>query len=447
MSDFPSSTTIQDRPRVLLARPARGSKVRSLVATTVGNILEWYEWSAYAVFAPFIAQIMFEPSNTASGILATLGVFAVSFLFRPLGGVVFGWIADRKGRKFVLVTTMLMMAAGSLIIGVMPTHDSVGVWAAVILLLARVIQGFAHGGESATSTTYIAEIAPNHRRGLWSSVIHIAIVGGSILAYLLGAVITDVLGKDAVMDWGWRIPFLLGAVLAVVALLLRRNMDESDVFEEGVASQDQVQSEIRPWPRPRIVKTAARMVLFTAGITAVHYTWSSYISTYAITSRGMDPSLAYWMSLSAQAVALVSLPLFGLLSDRIGRKRQVLVFAVASSVLVFPLSAMVSDTWWSLFIPQAIALTLWALASSIFAAMQAENFPTSMRTRGIGFAYSLGVALFGGTAPYLNQLFVGWGLGWIFSIYIILLCVCTLVATLTMKETRGIDLRELDAAE
>lgn len=447
MSDFPSSTTVQDRPPVLSARPASGSKVRSLVASTVGNVLEWYEWSAYAVFAPFIAQVMFEPSNTASGILATLGVFAVSFLFRPLGGVVFGWIADHKGRKFVLVTTMLMMAGGSLIIGVMPTHDSVGVWAAVILLVARVIQGFAHGGESATSTTYIAEIAPNNRRGLWSSVIHVAIVGGSILAYLLGAVITDVLGKEDVMAWGWRIPFLLGAVLAVVALLLRRHMDESDVFEEGAASPAQLQAEAKAWPRTRIIKTATRMVLFTAGITAVHYTWSSYISTYAITSRGMDPSLAYWMSLSAQAVALISLPLFGMLSDRIGRKRQVLFFAVASSVLVFPLTAMVSDTWWSLFIPQAIALTLWALASSIFAAMHAENFPTSMRTRGIGFAYSLGVALFGGTAPYLNQLFVGWGLGWIFSVYIILLCLCTLVATLTMKETRGIDLRELDNAE
>jgi MHS family alpha-ketoglutarate permease-like MFS transporter len=410
-------------------------------------VLEWYEWSAYAVFAPFIAQVMFEPSSTASGILATLGVFAVSFLFRPLGGVVFGWIADRKGRKFVLVTTMLMMAAGSLIIGIMPTHETVGVWAAVILLLARIIQGFAHGGESATSTTYIAEIAPNDRRGLWSSVIHIAIVGGSILAYLLGAVITDILGDDAVLAWGWRIPFLLGAMLAIVALLLRRHMDESDVFEEGSAPTSPGPARDNAWPRSRVIKTAIRMVLFTAGITAVHYTWSSYISTYAITSHGMDPSLAYWMSLAAQSVALISLPFFGMLSDRIGRKRQVLFFAVASAVLVFPLTAMVSDTWWSLFIPQAIALTLWALASAIFAAMHAENFPTSMRTRGIGFAYSLGVALFGGTAPYLNQLFVGWGLSWVFSAYIILLCVCTLVATLRMEETRGIDLRELDEAK
>ncbi|NMR32440.1 MFS transporter [Crystallibacter degradans] len=447
MSEFPSSTGVQDRLPAQPAAPRSGSKVRSLVASTVGNVLEWYEWSAYAVFAPFIAQVMFEPSNTASGILATLGVFAVSFLFRPLGGVVFGWIADRKGRKFVLVTTMLMMAAGSLIIGLMPTHENIGVWAAVILLLARVVQGFAHGGESATSTAYIAEIAPNNRRGLWSSVIHVAIVGGSILAYLLGAVITDVLGDDAVLAWGWRIPFLLGALLAIVALLLRRHMDESDVFEEGAASTVPVLAQDNAWPRARVIKTATRMVLFTAGITAVHYTWSSYISTYAITSQGMDPSLAYWMSLAAQSVALISLPLFGMLSDRIGRKRQVLFFAVASAVLVFPLTAMVSDSWWSLFIPQAIALTLWALASSIFAAMQAENFPTSMRTRGIGFAYSLGVALFGGTAPYLNQLFVGWGLSWVFSVYIILLCVCTLAATMSMKETRGIDLRELDKAE
>ncbi|MBB5748015.1 MFS transporter [Micrococcus sp. TA1] len=429
---------------------ASASKKKSMIAATAGNILEWYEWSAYAVFAPFIAQVVFEPSSTAAGILATFGVFAVSFLFRPLGGILFGWLADRKGRKFVLVFTMLMMAGGSLIIGIMPTYHTAGVWSAVILLAARVIQGFAHGGESATSTTYVAEIAPPARRGLWSSVVHIAIVGGSVLAYGLGAVITTTFGDQAVLDWAWRVPFLIGAVAALGVLYLRRHMDESDVFEDDTSvenSSGQVPEKISApaWGRRRTVLVAVRMILFTAGITAVHYTWSSYISTYAISSQGMDPSTAYWVSLVAQCIVLVSLPLFGMLSDRIGRRPQVLVFAVASAILVMPLTAMVGDVWWTLLVPQTVALCLWALASSIFAAMQAENFPTHMRTRGIGFAYSMGVAVFGGTAPYLNQLFVGWGTEWVFHVYIMVLCLFTLLTTLMMRETRGIDLRDVDA--
>ncbi|XKH55231.1 MFS transporter (plasmid) [Citricoccus nitrophenolicus] len=440
---------------------ASASKKKSMIAATAGNILEWYEWSAYAVFAPFIAQVVFEPSSTAAGILATFGVFAVSFLFRPLGGILFGWLADRKGRKFVLIFTMLMMSAGSLIIGIMPTYHAVGVWSAVILLAARVIQGFAHGGESATSTTYVAEIAPSARRGLWSSVVHIAIVGGSVLAYGLGAVITTTFGDQAVLDWAWRVPFLIGAVAALGVLYLRRHMDESDVFEEdaavsktsadpgseAVASMGSapVAAAVPVWGRWRTIRVAVRMILFTAGITAVHYTWSSYISTYAISSQGMDPSTAYWVSLVAQCIVLVSLPLFGMLSDRIGRRPQILFFAVASAILVMPLTAMVGDVWWTLLVPQTVALCLWALASSIFAAMQAENFPTHMRTRGIGFAYSMGVAVFGGTAPYLNQLFVGWGTEWVFHVYIMVLCLFTLITTLMMRETRGIDLRDVDA--
>lgn len=429
---------------------ASASKKKSMIAATAGNILEWYEWSAYAVFAPFIAQVVFEPTSTAAGILATFGVFAVSFLFRPLGGILFGWLADRKGRKFVLVFTMLMMAGGSLIIGIMPTYHTAGVWSAVILLAARVIQGFAHGGESATSTTYVAEIAPPARRGLWSSVVHIAIVGGSVLAYGLGAVITTTFGDQAVLDWAWRVPFLIGAVGALGVLYLRRHMDESDVFEDDTSvenSSGQVPEKISApvWGRRRTILVAVRMILFTAGITAVHYTWSSYISTYAISSQGMDPSTAYWVSLVAQCIVLVSLPLFGMLSDRIGRRPQVLLFAVASAILVMPLTAMVGDVWWTLLVPQTVALCLWALASSIFAAMQAENFPTHMRTRGIGFAYSMGVAVFGGTAPYLNQLFVGWGTEWVFHVYIMVLCLFTLVTTLMMRETRGINLRDVDA--
>ncbi|MBY4576089.1 hypothetical protein ACN94_21355 [Gordonia paraffinivorans] len=207
-----------------VAAPTTPGTRKSVVASTVGNLLEWYEWSAYAVFAPFIAAAMFDNSDPVSALLSTLAVFAVGFLVRPLGGIVFGRIADRRGRKFVLITTMLMMAAGSLAIGLLPTYASIGAGASALLLLIRIVQGFAHGGESATANSYIAELAPPHRRGLWGSVVFAAIFGGSVIAYTIGGGVTTILSESAVAEWGWRIPFLIGAVFAVVVLYLRRNM-------------------------------------------------------------------------------------------------------------------------------------------------------------------------------------------------------------------------------
>ncbi|MDV8107443.1 MFS transporter, partial [Rhodococcus sp. IEGM 69] len=291
------------------------SRKKSLLASSVGNVLEWYEWSAYAVFAPFIAAAMFSNSDPVSALLSTLAVFAVGFLMRPLGGIIFGRIADKRGRKFVLVTTMLMMATGSLIIGVMPTYSTIGAWASLILLAARVMQGFAHGGESATAYSYVGEIAPPHRRGMWGSVAFIAIFGGSVLAYTVGGVVTSSLSDTAVGQWGWRIPFLIGALLALFALYLRRSMDESDVFD--AAQKDEDQPSI---PRRTVVRAILLMIGMTSGITAAHYTWTSYISTYAITQQGMNPDTAYWMLVIAQLIALVSLPFLGLLSDKIGRR-------------------------------------------------------------------------------------------------------------------------------
>lgn len=413
----------------------RGKK-KSLLASAVGNVLEWYEWSAYAVFAPFIAAVVFDNSNPVSALLSTLAVFAVGFLMRPLGGIVFGRIADRRGRKFVLITTMLMMAAGSLVIGVMPTYESVGVWASVILLTARVVQGFAHGGESATAYSYVSEIAPPNRRGMWGSVAFIAIFGGSVLAYSVGGGVTSVLSESAVADWGWRIPFLIGAVLALVALYLRRSMEESEVFH---AQADDDGARI---PRATVVRAVLLMIGMTSGITAAHYTWTSYISTYAITQKDMNPDTAYWMLVVAQLIALVSLPFWGLLSDRIGRRPMLFAFAGLMFVLQFPLTAMITSAGWTLLLATTVALLVVSIPASVLSATLSESFPTKLRTQAIGFAYSISVAVFGGSSPYLNQLLVGQGIGWAFSVYIMVLCAFTGIACLFMKETKGIRLED-----
>ncbi|GAB3572315.1 MFS transporter [Arthrobacter alkaliphilus] len=429
--------TVEQPPR---AASAASVKRRSMMASTVGNVLEWYEWSAYAVFTPFIAKALFNTDDPVSALLSTLAVFAVGFLMRPLGGIVFGRIADVKGRKFVLITTMLMMAGGSLLIGLMPTYGQVGVAASLLLLLARVAQGFAHGGESATANTYIAEIAPAQRRGQWGSIVFVAIFGGSVLAYMLGGAVTNVLSASAVAEWGWRIPFLFGAVLALSALYMRRGMAESEVFDGQ--QEDQAVKTAPPLDRKKIIRSILMMIGMTAGITAAHYTWTSYASTYAITRQGMDPQGAYWVTVFAQLIALVSLPFWGKLSDKIGRRPVLIGFALAMIIAQIPLMSMINSQPWTLFVASTLALLIVGASGALLASVLSEAFPTRVRTQGIGFAYSLSVALFGGTAPYLNALFNSWSLGWLSNIYIMILCALTGLVVYKLRETRGIDLKD-----
>ena len=428
------------------AQPATGNKnaVRSLAASTTGQLFEWYEWTAYAVFAPYIAAAMFNNDNPVSALLATLAVFAVGFLMRPLGGIVFGRIADVKGRKFVLITTILMMAAASLLIGLLPTYGSIGVFASVLLLLCRMIQGFAHGGESATAYSYVAEIAPPHRRGMWGSLVFVAIMGGTVIAYGIGGGITELLSESAVGEWGWRVPFLLGAVFALFVLYLRSGMEESDVFDKAAAAAAaDTTSPVVTFSRGRLARAIALVVTMVSGITVAHYTWSSYASTFAITQRDMDSGSAFWMIFASQLIALCTLPLWGLLSDKIGRRPVIFIFAAGTIVTTPFLMETIDDRPWTLFVASLIAMTFVAAAGSILSSFMSEAFPTKMRTSGIGFAYSLSVAVFGGSAPYLNAQFIEWDVAWMISAYIIALCVCTVIATAIMKETRGNDLHRV----
>lgn len=441
-----TQTTVVDPGQV-----KQKARTRSLAASTAGQILEWYEWSAYAVFAPVIAGVLFNPNDPVSSLISTFAVFAVGFLMRPLGGVVFGYIADKRGRKFVLITTMLTMAVGSVAIGFIPTYDSIGIWASILLLVIRLIQGFAHGGESAAANSYVAEIAPNHRRGLWGSLVYIAIFAGSILAYSLGSVITWNTDESFIADIGWRIPFWIGAILALVALWMRRGMAESATFDSAVTgtSENQgkrikpsvpTQSPISTSQKKHQTKNIILIIALVAGLTSAHYTWTSYISTYAIVEQGMDQSSAYVATVGAQLVALIALPLWGLLSDRIGRKPVLYFFAITMSILQFPLMWMISDQPWTLLVATMAALIIVSAMGAITAAVMAELFPTAQRTRNIGIAYSLSVGVFGGFAPYINQTFNSMDMGWVASAYVILLCIVTFIAGRRLKETKGIDL-------
>lgn len=245
--------------------------------------------------------------------------------------------------------------------------------------------------------------------------------------------------ESTVGDWAWRIPFALGGLLALVALYMRRGMVESDVFE----AEEVNTAPVAPLDRGRVARAIVLVVLMTSGITAAHYTWSSYASTLAITERGMDPQTAYWVTVGAQIIALVSLPFWGALSDKIGRRPILIGFGVLMAVLQYPLMSMITDAGWTLFVASTVALLVVSMSGALLSAVLSEAFPTRVRTQGIGFAYSISVAVFGGTAPYLNGLFNSMDLSWMSSGWVVLLCLLTVFAVFKLPETKGKELSEV----
>lgn len=415
---------------------ARPSWRRVIFGAGVGNALEWYDWSVYAIFAPFFAEQFFDPADPVSAMLSTLAVFAVGFVMRPLGGVFFGWFADRIGRQRSMVLAMAITALGSLLIAVSPTHASVGVLASALLLVARLAQGFGLGGEIGASHTFLAESAPAHRRGLWSSSMYVAVTVGVLAATLQAAGLKSVLSPEQMSGWGWRIPFVIGALLGIYAFYLRSGLQETTAFQKEDAAPSQ--SMLRGiWENRASV---LRVVGLTVGGTVLYYTWAIGATSYAITVKGIDPTAALWASVVANLVFIAALPAWGALSDRWGRKPNLIIFSVGLAVLSFPLNWLIQDSAWQLGLATAIALVLLAAVTSILPAAFAEMFPTRVRASGMALPYSLAVAATGGTAPYLNTYLSSIGLSSMFTVYCIALLAIGLVVAVLMPETRGKDL-------
>lgn len=440
------------------AQPQASREVRrrSLLATGVGNVLEWFDWAVYGVFSTYIALALFNQDNPVSALLSTLAVFAVGFVMRPLGGFVFGRLADRKGRKWVLLVTMLMMAGGSLLIGLIPSYETIGGFASLLLLLARLIQGFAHGGESTASNVYLPEIAPRNHRALYGSTIGLAMGMGTMLATLFGSVLANTFDSAFMSEWGWRIPFIFGGLLALVVLWLRRNMMESEVHTAHFEAVETVEKTGGPeaaatatdtvveWSRRKIFTKSVEVFFYMAGTTLPYYIWSSFAATYAISQKGMDPAGAFTASLGAMAVNLALVPVMGLLADRIGRRIPVLVYALATAALTVPLFGMIDDNPRNLFIAQALMMGLSACIAGTQPAMLSEQVPTRYRTLIMGTAMPLAVAVFGGTAPYVNTWLSSHDMFWLFDAYIITMALGTaIVVGFRWKETKGILLTDV----
>ena len=425
---------------VAVTKPQTGrmSTAKTIVGTGIGNAVEWYDWAIYATFTPFIASQLFSKADPASAVLSTLAIFAVGFVARPFGGFLFGWIGDRVGRKVSMTLAVGLASLGSLLIGIAPTFASVGAFASLLLLVARLVQGLAHGGELPTSQTYLSEMAPTEHRGFWATLIYTSGTVGILFGTLLGAVLNMALSTEAMNAWGWRIPFLIGAAMGLYALVMRSRLHETEAFEGEATSQRRAPI----WPQiVRYRKQALQVIGLTVGLTVIYYIWGVVAPSYATTALKIDRGEALWAGVVGNIVFIAALPVWGKLSDRIGRKKVLWAGAIGSAVFHFPMTWLLKDSAWQLAVSMSVMLVFIAASAAIVPAVYAELFPTSIRTVGVGVPYSICVAVFGGTAPYLQQ-WLGSSLGapQVFNIYAVLLLVVSAAFVFTIPETKGKDL-------
>ncbi|MEV0603832.1 MFS transporter [Streptomyces sp. NPDC050315] len=420
--------------------PAPG-RWRTIFGTGIGNALEWYDWNVYAVFTPFFADQFFPASDPAAPLLTTLAIFAVGFLMRPLGGLFFGRLGDRKGRRAAMVSSIALAAGGSLLIGLSPTHATIGVGASVLLLVARLAQGLAHGGELPAAQTYVSEMAPRGRRGRWSSLIYVSGTSGILAGTLLGAVLATMLTEAQLHAWGWRIPFVAGGLIGVYALVMRLRLTETEAFERERAREEAAHERPSLWRSLWAHRKACLQVIgLTLGGTVAYYTWVVSAPAQAISTKGMDASAVLWAGVAVNTVFILTLPLFGMLSDRVGRKPVMYLSSIGGALVAFPLNWMIDDQVWQLVVALAVAMLFIAPGVAIAPAVYAELFPTHVRTSGVGFPYAVAVAACGGSAPYLQTWLAGHGLGDLFLGYTVVLLLVGVAVIHRIPETKNADL-------
>jgi MHS family alpha-ketoglutarate permease-like MFS transporter len=413
--------------------------VRKLFAASAGNALEWFDWTIYATFSIYFAGAFFPAGNDTLALINTFATYALAFFFRPLGGVLLGRFADTRGRKPAMILTILLMAGGSVAIGLLPTFSQVGWLAPILLLLARIAQGLSLGGEVSNASAYLGEIAPPERRGRYSAFFYISTGTAVLIATVLGFVLARTLDKAELQSWGWRLPFLLGGVFGLVGLWLRRSLAETELFE-------QTKTKARKISRPLLTtlthhpKAVGRLVGFTMLSTLCYYTFFSALTSFAVKTRHADAD-AVFLALSVGTALFIALqyPL-GALSDRFGRKPQLLVWSGATAVVVVPLSTLIGPGVGGLLVVFCVGLGLYTAMTSIAPAIMSELFPTELRGLGIGAWYNLTVAIFGGTAPLLITLF-GAVSPTLYFWYVATGAAIAFAVILTLPETKGSELR------
>jgi len=418
------------------ASRSRPNRLRSIFSGSVGNLIEWYDWYVYSAFALYFARSFFPAGNQTAQLMNTAAVFAVGFLARPIGGWLMGVHADRHGRRSALFFSVLLMCAGSLIIALCPSYEVIGPAAPALLVIARLLQGLSVGGEYGTSATYLSEVATARNRGFYSSFQYVTLIMGQLLALtLLIAMQQFLLTTEQLESWGWRIPFLVGAACALIALRLRATMEETGEFKKARAKRNARGSLVELSKHPRAILT---VVGLTMGGTLAFYTYSIYMQKFLANTVGMDKHDATLISGASLALFALLQPLIGSLSDRIGRRPILIAFGVLGTIFTVPLMTAISHTHsaWTAFFLIMAGLVIVSGYTSINAVVKAEMFPAEVRALGVGFPYAITVSVFGGTAEYIALWLKQVGHEQLFYWYVTGAIFCSLVVYVGMRDSR-----------
>ena len=420
-----------------------GKRLKAIVSGSIGNLVEWYDWYAYAAFSLYFAPVFFPGKDPTANLLNTAGIFAVGFLMRPIGGWLFGSLADRKGRKWAMTVSVLLMSFGSLMIALTPSYNSIGIAAPILLLLARLLQGLSVGGEYGTAATYLSEMATKGRRGFYSSFQYVTLIGGQLTAVGVQLLLQNIfLTTQQLQNWGWRIPFFIGAVLSLIAFYLRRNMDETEAFKKSTNAEKNKNGSIKELlHHPRAVAT---VVGLTLGGTIAFYTYTTYMQKFLVNTVHLTKGQSTLLTFISLFIYAAIQPLFGLLSDRIGRRPLLIGFGVLGTICTVPILTVLSHTTnqINIFLLMMTALLIVSGYTSINAVVKAELFPARIRALGVGFPYSITVALFGGTAEYFALWFKNVGHESGYYWYTTGCIFISLLVYLFMKDTRNTSMIE-----
>jgi len=420
-------------------------RLRSIFSGSVGNLIEWYDFYVYSFFSLYFAKAFFPKENTTAQLMNTALIFALGFIVRPIGAWLMGAYADRHGRRAALLLGVTLMCGGSLLIAVCPTYASVGAVAPFILVAARLLQGISLGGEYGASATYLSEIATSKHRGFYSSFQYVTLIGGQLLASLTLLALQRLLLSGAQLEaWGWRIPFVVGALLALGGVALRRNMSETDAFLRQETEGKLAKSPLRDlWANRR---AAMIVVGLTMGGTLAFYTYTTYMPKFLTNSVGLSRDTATLISTVSLFLYMCLQPLVGALSDVVGRRPVLIGFGVFGTIFTLPiLSAMLATKdAFTAFLLLCAALVIVSGYTAINAVVKAELFPASIRALGVALPYALAVSLFGGTAEYVALWLKNAGVESLFFWYVTACIAGSLAVYVLMADTRKTSLIDRD---
>ncbi|AWM77690.1 MFS transporter [Phenylobacterium parvum] len=409
------------------------SRLRSILAGSTGNMVETFDWFVYAAFALYFAPAFFPKGDQTAQLLGSAAVYAVGFLARPFGAWIMGLYGDRSGRRAAMIASVALMCLGSLIIGLCPGYAQIGIAAPAILVFARILQGVSMGGEYGASATYLSEMASRDRRGFWSGVFYSTLMSGQLLALFLLLALTALLPPDQMNAWGWRVAFIVGALMATAVLFMRRGMEETPSFKARDGSRTATLRLLTEHPRET-------MMVFglTAGGTLAYYTFGTYMQKFLVNTSGFSKDQSNLITTAALACFVLMQPVSGALSDRFGRRALLLAFGVGGVLMTWPVLTTLAVTREPL---TAFLLVLGSLAvisgyTSVSAIVKAEMFPTEIRALGVALPYAIANALFGGSAEFIALSFKKAGFEPGFYIYVTAVIGLSLLTYLLMPDTR-----------